>query len=138
MSTVFEEYTPTTRIRVPLNTASTANTTMLMNTILGSMFSDFFAVGGAGGGDAGLQGFLNQRVPVYPSVQEIDRATTLFRAGSNRQGDICTICQDHGSAEETPEWRELDACGHLYHKKCIDRWFETSVHCPICRVDIRD
>jgi len=136
MSTVFEEYTPTTRIRVPLNTASTANTTMLMNTILGSMFSDLFAVGGAGGGDAGLQGFLNQRVPVYPSVQEIDRATTLFRAGSNRQGDICTICQD--DIEMNQEIRQIDHCSHSFHRDCIDTWFQGNVNCPTCRHDIRE
>ena len=132
---VFEEHIPTTRIRVPLNTASTANTTMLMNTILGSMFSDLFAVGGAGG-DAGLQGFLNQRVPVYPSVQEIDRATTLFRAGSNRQGDICTICQD--DIDINQEIRILDHCSHSFHRDCIDTWFQGNVHCPTCRHDVRE
>ena len=136
MSTVFEEHTPTTRIRVPLNTASTANTTMLMNTILGSMFSDLFAVGGGGGGDAGLQGFLNQRVPVYPSVQEIDRATTLFRAGSNRQGDICTICQD--DIDINQEIRILDHCSHSFHRDCIDTWLQGNVNCPTCRHDIRE
>uniref|UniRef100_A0A6C0DYR7 RING-type domain-containing protein n=1 Tax=viral metagenome TaxID=1070528 RepID=A0A6C0DYR7_9ZZZZ len=135
MSTVFEEHIPTTRIRVPLNTASTANTTMLMNTILGSMFSDLFAVGG-GGGDAGLQGFLNQRVPVYPSAQEIDRATTLFRAGSNRQGDICTICQD--DIDINQELRILDHCSHSFHRDCIDTWLQGNVNCPTCRHDIRE
>jgi len=135
MSTVFEEHIPTTRIRVPLNTASTANTTMLMNTILGSMFSDLFAVGG-GGGDTGLQGFLNQRVPVYPSAQEIDRATTLFRAGSNRQGDICTICQD--DIDINQELRILDHCSHSFHRDCIDTWLQGNVHCPTCRHDVRE
>ena len=136
MTTVFEEHIPTTRIRVPLNTTNNTNTTMLMNTILGGMFSDLFTVGGGGGGDAGLQGFLNQRVPVYPSAQEIDRATTLFRAGSNRQGDICTICQDDIVINQ--ELRILDHCSHSFHRDCIDTWFQGNVNCPTCRHDIRE
>jgi hypothetical protein len=136
MAAVFEEHIPTTtRIRVPLNTTNNTNTTMLMNTILGGMFSDLFAGGGGGGGD-GLQGFLNQRVPVYPSVQEIDRATTLFRAGSNRQGDICTICQD--DIDINQEIRILDHCSHSFHRDCIDTWFQGNVHCPTCRHDVRE
>ena len=136
MAAVFEEHIPTTtRIRVPLNTTNNTNTTMLMNTILGGMFSDLFA-GGGGGGSDGLQGFLNQRVPVYPSVQEIDRATTLFRAGSNRQGDICTICQD--DIDINQEIRILDHCSHSFHRDCIDTWFQGNVHCPTCRHDVRE
>ena len=136
MAAVFEEHIPTTtRIRVPLNTTNNTNTTMLMNTILGGMFSDLFAGGGGGGGD-GLQGFLNQRVPVYPSVQEIERATTLFRAGSNRQGDICTICQD--DIDINQEIRILDHCSHSFHRDCIDTWFQGNVHCPTCRHDVRE
>lgn len=135
MAAVFEEHIPTARIRVPLNTTNNTNTTMLMNTILGGMFSDLFAGGGGGGGD-GLQGFLNQRVPVYPSVQEIDRATTLFRAGSNRQGDICTICQD--DIDINQEIRILDHCSHSFHRDCIDTWLQGNVNCPTCRHDIRE
>jgi hypothetical protein len=134
MSTIFEEHIPTTRIRVPLNTSSNANTSMLMNTILGGMLGDLFTV--AGSSDAGLQGFLNQRVPVYPSAQEIDRATTLFRAGSNRQGDICTICQD--DIDINQEIRILDHCSHSFHRDCIDTWFQGNVNCPTCRHDIRE
>jgi len=27
---------------------------------------------------------------------------------------------------------ELD-CGHMYHKKCINKWIKTNNHCPYCR-----
>jgi hypothetical protein len=27
-------------------------------------------------------------------------------------------------------------CGHNYHKKCIDKWFETSKTCPECRKNV--
>jgi len=77
-------------------------------------------------------------VVVRPTIDQINTATSITPHMEVDVSHICTICQDHGSAEETPEWREIDKCEHLYHKKCIDRWFETSVQCPICRVDIRD
>jgi hypothetical protein len=33
--------------------------------------------------------------------------------------------------------RTLTHCNHYFHKNCIDVWFESHVHCPICRYDIR-
>ena len=77
-------------------------------------------------------------VVVRPTVEQISEASSITPHTEVDTSHICTICQDHGSFEETPDWRELDVCGHVYHNKCIDRWFETSVQCPICRVDIRD
>ena len=77
-------------------------------------------------------------VVVRPTQEQIDIASSITPHTEVEASHICTICQDHGSAEETPEWREIESCGHLYHKKCIDRWFETSVQCPVCRADIRD
>jgi len=35
-------------------------------------------------------------------------------------------------------WRRLKNCAHMFHRPCIDRWFEGHVHCPVCRADIRD
>jgi hypothetical protein len=134
MTTVFEDNIPTTRIRVPLNTATAANN-ILINTLLGGMFGDLFGAAAGGGGDAGLQGFLNQRVPVYPSAQEIDRATTVYRA-TGRQDDICAICQDDIDANQ--EFRQLNHCSHSFHRDCIDTWFQGNVHCPTCRHDIRE
>jgi len=26
-------------------------------------------------------------------------------------------------------------CGHIFHKRCINKWFRTSSSCPICRKD---
>ena len=136
MTAIFEDNIPGTRIRVPLNTLNTPNTTMLVNTLLGGMFGDLLGVAaGGGGGEAGLQGFLNQRVPVYPTAQEIERATTLFRV-NRHQDDICAICQDEIDINQ--EIRQIDHCSHLFHRDCIDTWFQANVHCPTCRHDIRD
>ena len=85
-----------------------------------------------------IEDITMEPVVVRPTIEQMNEATSITSHTEVDASHICTICQDHGTSEDTPEWRELDACGHLYHKKCIDRWFETSVHCPICRVDIRD
>jgi hypothetical protein len=47
----------------------------------------------------------------------------------------CSICQD--SIISTDSCRRLSPCSHVYHRSCIDQWFERSVHCPTCRHDIR-
>lgn len=28
-------------------------------------------------------------------------------------------------------------CGHEFHKKCIEKWLETSTSCPICRKECK-
>ena len=130
-ATAFEENIPqTTRIRVPINNI---NTTALMNTLWGGMFGDIF--GPIGGEPAGLQTFLNQRVVIRPTNEEIDNASTLYRA-IGRHDDICAICQD--MIESNQEVRKLNHCNHYFHSECIDTWFQTNVMCPTCRHDIRE
>lgn len=29
-------------------------------------------------------------------------------------------------------------CGHIFHSKCIIKWFETSIECPSCRMECDD
>jgi len=45
----------------------------------------------------------------------------------------CSICQDN--FEENEYYRELQQCGHKFHKKCVDEWFfkSKSYSCPLCR-----
>jgi hypothetical protein len=129
-TTLDENEHQTTRIRVPLNNM---NTTALMNTLLGGMFGDILGVQAIGGG--GLQDFLNQRVVVHPTNEEIDNASTLYRATA-RLDDICAICQD--MIELNQEVRKLNHCNHCFHSECIDTWFQTNVMCPTCRHDIRE
>jgi hypothetical protein len=42
----------------------------------------------------------------------------------------CAICLDPVKLSD----RKL-ACKHRFHTKCIIRWFETSVECPVCRME---
>jgi hypothetical protein len=125
--TMFSEEIPNTRVRM------TNNNNALLNTLLGGLFGDILGAPTVAGG--GLHDFLNQRVPVYPTNQEIDNATTSFRA-QRRQDDICAICQDEIEINQTV--RRINHCTHSFHQDCIDTWFRGNVHCPTCRHDIRD
>jgi len=83
--------------------------------------------------------FLDELEPVVvrPTPEQIAHATSIIPHTEVEAAALCTICQDHTCPEGTTDWRKIRVCSHLYHKKCIDRWFETSVFCPICRIDIR-
>ena len=115
-----------TRVRVPL---TGAGSNALMTTLLSGLFSDIMGAG------PNMNAFLNERVPVYPSNEEIETATSRYNA-SRRQEDICAICQD--DIEANQEMRRLNHCGHYFHRDCIDTWFQGNVHCPTCRHDIRE
>ena len=82
---------------------------------------------------AGLDAFL-QPVPVQPSPEQIEANTTVGNLVSDEE-HACAICQDNLQPEQ--EGRKLNACGHWFHKHCIDTWLEGNVHCPVCRHDIR-
>jgi len=45
----------------------------------------------------------------------------------------CRICLEH--YEDGEELRFLP-CFHRYHKDCVDRWFQMSSKCPICKTSI--
>jgi hypothetical protein len=125
VSTVFED--------IP-QTNTTAATNNLVNSIFNGIIGDLLG-GVGGGGGVNLNAFLNERVPVYPTNEHIQAATTLYTA-IQRQDDICAICQD--DIETNQEVRRLNHCSHYFHRNCIDTWFQTNVHCPTCRHDIRE
>ena len=75
----------------------------------------------------------NDPVPVVPSAHDITMATRVHReipADTN-----CSICQE-GITEVGSTC--IIECGHLFHPNCISEWFTRSVHCPMCRFDIRE
>jgi hypothetical protein len=124
-TTVIPETAP---VRNGLGTTSVENT--LINTLLGSLLGESLDVPLS----ANLNDFLNQRVIVYPTDEEVERATILYRTSRNLD-DNCAICQDEINANQ--EVRRLHHCEHYFHRECIDVWFQQNVHCPTCRHDIR-
>lgn len=76
-----------------------------------------------------------QPVVIRPTEQQIAMNTTVGRLVSDTEHS-CAICQD--SLTEDQEGRKLNACGHWFHRGCIDTWLSGNVHCPVCRHDIRE
>lgn len=76
-----------------------------------------------------------QPVIVRPTAEEIAQNTVVGNLVSDEEHS-CAICQDVLHSEQ--EGRKLNACGHWFHRNCIDTWFQRNVHCPVCRHDIRE
>ncbi len=49
-------------------------------------------------------------------------------------GQVCSICYEDLTINENK--RKL-LCKHVFHKKCIDKWFKKGINCPICRTDLK-
>ncbi|KAL5206961.1 hypothetical protein ABZP36_031396 [Zizania latifolia] len=55
--------------------------------------------------------------------------------GSKHGGSVlCAVCLEDVQRGETV--RRLPACGHLFHKDCVDMWLHTHATCPLCRCDV--
>uniref|UniRef100_A0A7N0TIX2 RING-type domain-containing protein n=1 Tax=Kalanchoe fedtschenkoi TaxID=63787 RepID=A0A7N0TIX2_KALFE len=57
---------------------------------------------------------------------------------SNYGSSSCVVCLTdlaHGD-----EFQQLPKCGHCFHARCIDAWFESSgsATCPLCRTLVFD
>ena len=73
-------------------------------------------------------------VAVRPTPQQINAATTIEVVDSD--DETCSICQDTMAPGSNA--LSLTACDHRFHEGCIRTWLNSSVHCPICRHDIRE
>lgn len=67
------------------------------------------------------------------SADDLEKYAPMKSAGFPC-GKACAVCLEdpaHGSSV-----RELP-CSHVYHRACIDRWFDLSNCCPTCRKPVR-
>lgn len=47
----------------------------------------------------------------------------------------CSICLN--TLEPGDSLRQLDTCGHLFHRSCVDLWLLRSCDCPLCKRSVR-
>lgn len=62
-------------------------------------------------------------------------ASTAVVSGGSGEEMECAICLDR--AEPGDVVRHLPACGHGFHRACIDLWLLRCAACPLCKADVR-
>ncbi len=73
-------------------------------------------------------------VVVRPSHDILASNTEVYIAGEDRCN--CAVCLEMPAVGA--EMRKIRGCGHSFHRRCIDIWFQRNVHCPVCRHDVRE
>ena len=72
-----------------------------------------------------------------PTIQELSKYTDyeiIEDEESPLTCEECSICKI--GYKERDIIRKLKACNHSFHIDCVDKWFEKSRYCPLCRCDI--
>merc|ERR1711988_1867421 len=46
--------------------------------------------------------------------------------------NVCIICREEMVANQTKKL----PCGHIFHKNCLQSWFQRQQTCPTCRLDV--
>ncbi|KAK3189864.1 hypothetical protein Dsin_029425 [Dipteronia sinensis] len=63
------------------------------------------------------------------SMKENSLFTHVIEEGSLK-GEQCVICLEEFSSGELEI--VLMPCSHVYHRNCITKWLQTTLHCPTC------
>ncbi len=79
---------------------------------------------------------LEDYEPPDLSVRDLNANTSIsiYLRGNNTP-ERCSICYDNLRSFQIV--RELN-CGHKFHQKCVDKWFENKDTCPLCRYCLLD
>lgn len=64
-------------------------------------------------------------------IKNIETRRDIMETGENSDDlEHCCICMESlGNGEEN----KIMACGHVYHRDCIDKWTKKHSSCPTCR-----
>ena len=87
--------------------------------------------------DTNIENFLRP-VNIHPSSQQINQATETLSFGEiiNPTNTECPITREPFTIEERVI--RIRRCGHIFNPYSLRRWFHVNVHCPMCRMDIRE
>lgn len=50
----------------------------------------------------------------------------------------CIICLSNARPHNHHRFMKRLPCGHTFHPRCIDRWLNTRITCPLCRIPCYD
>jgi hypothetical protein len=84
-----------------------------------------------------LATFLASTVPIRPTAEQIDAATTLICYSDivDPIASNCAISLEPFSP--TDMVRQINHCKHLFLPDQFSQWFQNNVRCPVCRHDLR-
>jgi hypothetical protein len=73
-----------------------------------------------------------------PTTNEIQASTetSIFVSLQNPLNTTCPITLENFNPDSNVT--RIRTCGHIFNQAALERWFRTSAHCPMCRIDIRD
>jgi hypothetical protein len=73
-----------------------------------------------------------------PSASEIANSTETvsFLSLQNPLNTTCPITLENFNSDSNVT--RIRTCGHIFNQAALERWFRSSAHCPMCRIDIRD
>lgn len=66
-----------------------------------------------------------------PAAIRVLPGAGLCSAAEGELEEDCPICLHPVQAGE--QVRELTACGHVFHRSCVDLWLLRSASCPLCK-----
>lgn len=135
---------PVVRVRIPARTQEQVDFSLLNTTLtnlLNSALADETMTITPNNNDilrmlygtAGMPPMVD--VPVTATNDVIAIHSEIINRDAVPADTNCAICQERNHETETV-WRKLN-CSHYFHRTCVDRWFSSNVHCPVCRYDIR-
>lgn len=78
------------------------------------------------------------KIPITKYKKKKRKQKEGYDGNDNDEGeeeDNCSICL--GTFKRNQHIRNLP-CKHIFHRRCIDKWFDENVQCPLCRADMRD
>ena len=89
---------------------------------------------GASSGAAGAAGALGSGTAAAKDAQSSGGSGgSGGGSGSGEEHARCAVCLENYEIGDSV--RHLP-CLHSYHATCIDKWFEASVECPVCKHDV--
>jgi hypothetical protein len=81
--------------------------------------------------------FFNIETKIIDNKKNILKFISTYNRFKKNDSDIgkeCVICTD---LFRLNEGKRTLVCGHVYHKKCIDKWIlDYKTTCPLCRQKI--
>jgi len=106
----------------------------LAGNLLNDNYVQFTFSSTSANGATGLGGLSHNEE--IPTVGELIKHTNccVYRDESSEKEEECVICKIGYNSDDI--LRKIKVCSHSFHMECLDKWFEKSKKCPLCRCDI--